>query len=226
MTPHYTIHHRPLFGALEELMSHTGTLNLRLGAAGARLGAAAQALPNAVREEATSLAERIAQALGRPGGPGLTEAIGLARQMVDLYDRYATTEGQCRKVLFRRAWQRLHAAVLILCSEPGSIQERLSDVYLSAFVYWTAADIPQPCEREFLALKEELAQVVQFRGLAVERARFLAHQILLLYARVLELEFESGIDRSRELGVGLSPVVSERTPRGDRPKRPQLNRVG
>lgn len=226
MTAHYTIHHRPIFGALEELMSHTGTLHVRLAAAGARLGASSQALADPVREEASALAERIDQTLRRPGGPGLAEAIGLARQMVDLYDRYATTEGQCRKILFRRAWQRLHAAVLILCSEPGSIQERLSDVYLSAFVYWTAADIPQPCEREFLALKDELAQVVQFRGLGFERARFLAHEILLLYARVLELEFESGADRSREAGVGLSHPGSIRPPRGERTKRPHLNRVG
>lgn len=193
MGTQHAIHHRTLFGALEELMSHSGTLNLRLGAATVRLDASSQALPSPLREEASALAERIGQALRRPGGPGLLEGIGLARQLVDLYDRYATAEGQSRKILFRRAWQRLHAAVLILCSEPGSIQERLSDVYLSAFVYWTAADIPQPCEREFLALKDELAQVVQFRSLGPERARFLAHQILLLYARILELEFERGV---------------------------------
>lgn len=192
------IHHRPLFGALEELMSHAGTLNLRLGAATVRLDASCQALPSPLREEASALAERIGQALRRQGGPSLVEGIGLARQLVDLYDRYAAADGQFRKVLFRRAWQRLHAAVLILCSEPGSIQERLSDVYMSAFVYWTGADIPQPCEREFLALKDELSQVVQFQGLSPERARFLAHQILLLYARVLELEFERGLVGSRE----------------------------
>lgn len=220
MSAHHTIHHRPLFGALEELMSHAGTLNLRLGAATVRLDASSQALPSPVREEASALAERIGQSLRRPGGPGLVEAIGLARQTVDLYDRYATTEGQSRKVLFRRAWQRLHAAVLILCSEPGSIQERLSDVYLSAFVYWTAADIPQPCEHEFLALKDELAQVVQFRGLAPERARYLAHQILLLYASVLELEFERGVGGNREPGLGFPQ------PLGEGSRRPQLNRVG
>lgn len=207
MTAHPTIPHRPLFGALEELMSHAGTLNLRLGAATVRLDAASQALPSPLCEEATALAERIGQALRRTGGPSLLEGIGLARQLVDLYDRYATAEGQCRKILFRRAWQRLHAAVLILCSEPGSVQERLSDVYLSAFVYWTAADIPQPCEREFLALKDELSQVVQFRGLGPERARFLGHQILLLYARVLELEFERGIVGARDrLGDLARPV--------------------
>ena len=208
-----TILHRPLFGAIEQLVSDTGTLFQRLGTASTRLAAASQALSAELRQEAEGLSHNINLALRRNGGPNLTEAVGLARQMVDLYDRHAIPPELPREILFRRAWQRLYAAALILCSDTGTIQERLSNVYLSAFMYWPANEMPPACEEDFLALKEELARIVQFRTLGAERARFLAHEIFLLYAEALGMEYERAITQLSAARVEPLPPFDARTPR-------------
>lgn len=208
-----TILHRPLFGAIEQLVSDTGTLFQRLNTASTRLSAASQALSADLRREAEGLSHNINLALRRAGGPNLTEAVGLARQMVDLYDRHAIPPELPREVLFRRAWQRLYAAALILCSENESIQERLANVYLSVFMYWPANELPPACEEEFLGLKEELARIVQFRTLGAERARFLAHEIFLLYAETLGMEYERAITQLSAARVEPLPPLNAQTPR-------------
>lgn len=183
-------HRRPFFGALEQLFGHPGTLYDRLDAAHAELGVLSSGMPEgAVRTEARELTENLERSLRARGAVPIGEAIELARRVVDLHDRIFGEEGEGQTRIFLRPWQQLHAAVLILCSEPGPIQQRLADAFAVGIGWLDARELPGIVRPEFQAIQQELARATRLdRGLghmSEEEAKGLAAKLLLLYVHVL-----------------------------------------
>lgn len=190
MSNRTAIHRRPFLGALQQLFGHPGTLYDRLDAAHAELGAMSSAMPEgAVRTEARELTESLERSLRARGAVPIGEAIELARRVVDLHDRILGEEGEGRGRIFLRSWQQLHAAVLILCSEPGPIAQRLADACAVGIGWIDARELPGIVRPRFAALQAELARFARrecgLAGLPEGQARELAAKLLLLYVHVL-----------------------------------------
>lgn len=117
------------------------------------------------------------------------EAIELARRVVDLHDRMLGEEGEGRGWLFLRSWQQLHAAVLILCSEPGPLSQRLADACALGIANMDPDELPGIVQPSLKRLQAELAALAPSDGglarLPEERARATAARLLLLYVHLL-----------------------------------------
>lgn len=200
MSNRTAIHRRPFFGALQQLFGHPGTLYDRLDAAHAELGVLSSGMPEgAVRTEARELTENLERSLRARGAVPIGEAIELARRVVDLHDRILGEEGEGQARIFLRPWQQLHAAVLILCSEPGPIQQRLADACAVGIGWLDAGELPGIVRPEFRAIQEELACAARSGGVArlsEEQAKETAAKLLLLYVHVLGVRLSARSEAS------------------------------
>jgi hypothetical protein len=202
MSTRTALHRRPFLGALEQLFGHPGTLYDRLDAAHAELRVMSSGMPEGtVRTEARELKETLERSLRSRGAVPIGEAIELARRVVDLHDRIFGEEGEGRTNIFIRSWQQLHAAVLILCSEPGSIQQRLADACALGLRWIDARELPRIVRPPLLAMQTELAAIARSEsgllGLSEEQAKEIATQLILLYVHVLGVKLDARYGEGR-----------------------------
>jgi len=201
MSNRTAIHRRPFLGALQQLFGHPGTLYDRLDPADAQARVLSSGTPEEMtRTETRSLTETLERSLRAREAVPIGEAIELARRVVHLHDRVYGEGGEGRSGVFLRSWQHLHAAVLILCSEPGSLPQRL-DACVAGMERIDVRELPGIARARFLALQAELAAMARSEGglprIPEERAKAAATRLILLYVHVLGVALAS---RSESFG--------------------------
>jgi uncharacterized protein YktB (UPF0637 family) len=95
------------------------------------------------------------------------------------------------------AWEKFHAAVLILAGSHSSVQERLYSAYTYQLMHIKLEQVPEELRDEFSVLIKEMKQVKRpeqqlsvasaTKAIGIEKATELAENLVSMYDRIAQI---------------------------------------